>query len=72
MPDHRQWKAQNIHKFFFLGNIYLGGGGGVNVISSDYCCDPDIYPWGYHQHPPQCCEYYIDTQKKCQKMCEML
>ena len=49
-----------------------GGGGSVNVISSDYCCDPDIYPWGYHQHPPQCCEYYIDTQKKCQKMCEML
>ena len=26
-----------------------GGGGGVNIISSDYCCDPDIYPWGYHQ-----------------------
>ena len=21
----------------------------VNIISSDYCCDPDIYPWGYHQ-----------------------
>ena len=58
---------------FLTTYLDLGGGGGaVNVISSDYCCDPDIYPWGYHQHPPQCCEYYIDTQKKCQKMCEML
>ena len=56
----------------FLTTYLDGGGGGVNVISSDYCCDPDIYPWGYHQHPPQCCEYYINTQKKCQKMCEML
>ena len=49
--------------FSFLDNTCWGGA--VNIISSDYCCDPDIYPWGYHQHPLHCSEYHKYKHKNC-------